>query len=200
MLPAKCKLLKCPYCGNEKEVLSIASGNTFQAKHWSDTKEFYPMLPSPSLIQKCPSCGKYYFMKDVESRQGDNYSSDKGELSYEELKEVALQFEGNISNDNRRTLLFYLMWAYNDKYNREGMDIVESSDEERSYIDAVIKEMMEVEELPDVFMAELYRERGMFEEALAILETCNYTEDYMIEIVEKMKVYAKNKSRIAFLR
>jgi hypothetical protein len=92
------------------------------------------------------------------------------------------------------------MWAYNDKYNREGMDIVESSDEERSYIEAVIKELMEGYELRDLFIAELYRERGMFEEALEILETCSYTEDYLIEIIEKMKVYAKNKSRIAFLR
>lgn len=200
MLPAKCELLKCPYCGKEKEVLSLASGNTFRSKYWSDTKVFHPMLPTVSPIQKCPSCGKYYFKADVESRQGDNYSFDEGDLTYEELKEAALQFEGNISNDNRRTLLFYLMWTYNDKYNREDMDIVEPSDEERSYIDAVIKELMEGYELPDVFMAELYREREMFEEALAILETCNYTEDYMIEIVEKMKVYAKNKSRIAFLR
>ena len=30
MLPAKCELLKCPYCGKEKEVLSLASGNTFR--------------------------------------------------------------------------------------------------------------------------------------------------------------------------
>ena len=200
MLPAKCELLKCPYCGKEKEVLSIASGNTFRSKYWSDTKVFHPMLPTVSPIQKCPSCGKYYFKADVESRQGDNYSFDEGDLTYEELKEAALQFEGNISSDNRRTLLFYLMWAYNDKYNREDMDIVEPSDEERSYIEAVIKELMEGYELTDMFIAELYRERGMFEEALAILETCNYTEDYMIEIVEKMKVYAKNKSRIAFLR
>jgi hypothetical protein len=139
-------------------------------------------------------------MKDVESRQGDDYSFDKGDLTYEELKEAVLQFEGNISNDNRRTLLFYLMWAYNDKYNREGMDIVEPSDEERGYIDAVIKEIMEGYELRDLFIAELYREREMFEEALEILETCSYTEDYLIEIIEKMKVYAKNKSRIAFLR
>ena len=76
MLSAKCELLKCPYCGKEKEVLSIASGNTFDAKRWSDTKEFYPNLPSPSFIQKCPSCGKYYFKADVESRQGDNYRLD----------------------------------------------------------------------------------------------------------------------------
>lgn len=224
MLPAKCELLKCPYCGKEKEVLSIASGNTFNSKYWSDTKEFHPMLPTVSPIQKCPSCGKYYFKANVKSRMGVDYSFDKGELTYGELKEAALQFEGEeriskdnrqtllfylrhiwqqnrkISKDNRKTLLFELMWAYNDKYNREGMDIVEPSDEERGYIDAVIKELMEGYELRDLFIAELYRERGMFEEALEILETCNYTEDYLIEIIEKMKVYAKNKSRIAFLR
>lgn len=46
MLPAKCELLKCPYCGKEKEVLSLASGNTFRSKYWSDTKVFHPMLPT----------------------------------------------------------------------------------------------------------------------------------------------------------
>lgn len=223
MLPAKCKLLKCPYCGKEKEVLSIASGNTFRGKRWSDTKVFYPMLPTVSPIQKCPSCGKYYFKANVKSRMGDDYSFDKGELTYEELKEAALQFEGEeriskdnrqtllfylrhiwqqnrkISKDNRKTLLFELMWAYNDKYNREEMDIVEPSDEERCYFETVVKEIMESYELPDVFRAELYRERGMFEEALEILKTCSPSEDYMIAIVEKMKLYAENKSRMAFL-
>lgn len=62
----------------KKEVLSLASGNTFRGKCWSDTKVFYPMLPTISHIQKCPSCGKYYFKTDVESRKGDNYNFDKG--------------------------------------------------------------------------------------------------------------------------
>ena len=78
------------------------------------------------------------------------------------------------------------------------MDIVKPSDEEHRYIYTVIKEIMKRYELPDVFRAELYRELGMFEEALEILKTCSPSEDYMIAVIEKIKLYAENKSTIHF--
>ena len=56
--------LTCPYCGKAKHILSIASGNTFGAIQWSDTKNDYPMLRFPSTVQRCPHCGGYYFYDD----------------------------------------------------------------------------------------------------------------------------------------
>ena len=57
--------LTCPHCGKVKYILSIASGNTFGATLWSDTKHDYPMLKSPSMVQRCPHCGGYYFYDDA---------------------------------------------------------------------------------------------------------------------------------------
>ena len=57
--------LTCPHCGKVKHILSIASGNTFGAVHWSDTKHVYPMLKSPSSVQRCLHCGHYYFYEDA---------------------------------------------------------------------------------------------------------------------------------------
>ena len=57
--------LICPHCGKAKHILSIASGNTFGATHWSDTKHDYPMLKSPSAVQRCPHCGGYFFYDDA---------------------------------------------------------------------------------------------------------------------------------------
>ena len=57
--------LTCPHCGKVKYILSIASGNTFGATHWSDTKHDYPMLKSPSAVQRCPHCGGYFFYEDA---------------------------------------------------------------------------------------------------------------------------------------
>ena len=57
--------LTCPHCGKVKYILSIASGNTFSATHWSDTKHDYPMLKSPSAVQRCPHCGGYFFYDDA---------------------------------------------------------------------------------------------------------------------------------------
>lgn len=57
--------LTCPHCGKVKHIMSIASGNTFGATLWSDTKHDYPMLKSPSSVQRCPHCGHYYFYEDA---------------------------------------------------------------------------------------------------------------------------------------
>lgn len=57
--------LTCPHCGKVKHILSIASGNTFGATYWSDTKHDYPMLECPSSVQRCPHCGHYYFYDDA---------------------------------------------------------------------------------------------------------------------------------------
>ena len=56
--------LTCPHCGEHKYILSIASGNTFGATFWSDTMKDYPMMRSPSMVQRCPHCGGYFFYED----------------------------------------------------------------------------------------------------------------------------------------
>ena len=58
---------ECPYCGEVKELISLRSGNTFRATRWSDTMTIYPMLPKNSDVQKCPGCGKYYFLADAKT-------------------------------------------------------------------------------------------------------------------------------------
>ena len=47
--------------------MSLRSGNTIGGEHWSDTKKVYPMLPKNSDVQKCPGCGKYYFLADAKT-------------------------------------------------------------------------------------------------------------------------------------
>ena len=91
MLPANALILICPYCKGEKPVLQLMSGNTFGGTQWSDLKSEYPMLPRPSVIQKCPHCGKYYFAQNVETKEGDDCSGDLGELTFEQVKEARTQ-------------------------------------------------------------------------------------------------------------
>lgn len=62
------------------------------------------MLPKVSPIQKCPSCGKYYFAENVEKRQGTDYSFEKGELTYQELKEAKIQFGDSLAKKDKNTL------------------------------------------------------------------------------------------------
>lgn len=59
----------CPNCGKTKKLLSLVSGNTCGGRLWSDTKAEYPMLPQLSPIQKCPRCGRYYFLDDAKQKK-----------------------------------------------------------------------------------------------------------------------------------
>ena len=39
------RILVCPFCGEEKEIMSLAMGNTLGAQLWSDNKLIARMLP-----------------------------------------------------------------------------------------------------------------------------------------------------------
>ena len=198
MNPGHPLLLKCPFCGNEKEVLTLLSGNTFQGQQWSDCRRKFPMLPEVSSIQKCPSCGMYYFTDEVERRQAtEGYSFETGELTYEELREAAGQFGGTLSLEEWHILEVLLVWAYNDKYNREDMETTEAPKEEQEYINSVLDNLIVLSQT-DVTKAEYLRERGRFEDALAILNKCHQEGDFFVSLVKKMKSYAKAHSKIAF--
>ena len=198
MLPDNALLLKCPFCGVEKEVLSLMSGNTCQGRQWSDMKRDYPMLPQVSPIQKCPSCGIYYYVKDVEKRRGNDYSSEEGNLTFQQLREASVQFGKKLSMSDRFTLNILLLQTYNDLYNREGMKITEAPAEEKAYIETDLDELLGCENVDDVVKAEFYRERGLFEDAIALLDRCYPQDGFLIKIVERMKQYAKDRKSIAF--
>ena len=56
--------LTCPYCGKEKYIRTILSGNTIGARCWSDGRWYYPMLEQPSPYQKCPKCRHYFLLTE----------------------------------------------------------------------------------------------------------------------------------------
>ena len=65
---------ECPHCQEAITFQTPRSGNTFGGTHWSDTKSEYPMLPRDSEVQKCPRCGKYYFLSDAKILPSDESS------------------------------------------------------------------------------------------------------------------------------
>lgn len=199
MLPGNPDLLKCPFCGEEKEVMTLLSGNTVNGQQWSDVRSIYPMLPHVSPIQKCPSCGKYYFTSNVERKEStDGFCLETGELTYEELKEAAIQFGDGLSQKDRNMLDMLLLWAFNDKYNREDMEIQKAPKEEQDYINVVLDELLATSNADDIVRAEYLRERGLFEKAIALLDTCHPEGAFLVDIVERMKSYALEKNKIAF--
>lgn len=110
MIPAYCKLASCPHCGGKKEIVQIASGNTYGAWLWSDTKQVAPMLPHVSPIQRCPTCGHYYFLNQFSCEEGNTYSDEEGWLSFDE----AIEAFGELVIDNRKYLEEWNAWRLDD--------------------------------------------------------------------------------------
>lgn len=188
MIPATPNILKCPHCGGLSRLSSIVSGNTCGMEQWSDTKRYLPMLPSISAVQKCPACEKYFFYeRDLVVGSCESYgNSSWGHLSYTSLKDAYEQLQP--SGNNEIKLRIMILHGYNDHYG--GCPGTEHPGDaptnERTYFEQNARRLIELMPDNEVFCAELYRELGEFEQALAILN--NITADgYMAQIVEQLK-------------
>jgi len=188
MTPGKPQILTCPFCGAKKEIMTLASGNTFGAEFWSDNKQIAPMLPEISLVQKCPKCGKYY----IRTRQNVVYSEkgwcfEKGTLSFGEMKEAfhQLQEQGFENEKEEINIRMMLHHAYNDYYYRnDDTHIVNEEDRKLFHENGLwlIKNLI----TDNVMKAEFYREIGEMEAAKSILDSIHVEDDFLKNISDEI--------------
>lgn len=206
MNPGPARVLVCPKCGTEKKVLSLLSGNTFSGCQWSDTKKDYPMLPSVSPVQKCPKCGCYYFTNRCEiERDNEGYSFELGKLSFEELKEAYVQFIDNnclqdLTENEKIELLLELLYAYNDKFNRDGIE-EKPNQSDLAYISPKVRMLVSILKkrgLSPAVESEYLREIGLFDECLNLLSGYNPENEFMASIVARIKQKAEEGNTRSF--
>ena len=203
MLPANAKIVKCPFCGERKELLNLASGNTFGAKHWSDQKMIAPMLPRVSPVQKCPKCGKYYLEYKQPYKEGDDWSSERGELSYQQWKEAYEQFKADksIKRDDMQIIRHHLIMAFNDEYYRYEDNMAEAREE--AFFIEIINDYIASNKWNSqnmLFKAELYREAGEMtkcEEVLSQISTKSLKE-FELKIYDMIKAKMTNGDKKVF--
>lgn len=202
MIPGKALVLECPFCGAKKKLISLESGNTFGGKLWSDTKGEYPMLPEPSPIQKCPGCGKYYFIDQAKSSEGDECSFEKGELSYDELKQARCQFENsfdiNSKTGYKQVLYIELLYAYNDAFTRSDSSS-ELSNEDVLYFTGVVNELLSSDCTDPILKGELLRELGRFDESVEHLKELQKDNPDMRWVIDPIVNHALQKDKNPFV-
>ncbi|MDE7347172.1 MAG: hypothetical protein K2N48_10605 [Muribaculaceae bacterium] len=208
MIPGPANILGCPYCGGTKEVMSLVSGNTFGGTVWSDTRRHYPMLPEVSPIQKCPHCGRYYFIEQAEIRRQKeddsefSYSSDLGNLSYTELKKAKEQMQLlTLTNMQRWIINHELFMAYNDEFRRYPGELGKyPGKEDLEIFDSTVRDLLKgigKTKDYDLFHAELLRETGRFDEASEVLLMHADEEDQWV--VEAMLKHIERRDKLPFL-
>lgn len=216
MNPGRAQVLTCPHCGGKKDVISILSGNTIGRVTWSDLKEVTPMLPTPSFIQKCPHCGKYFIATRQETREyASTISFDTGDLPYAELKKAWAQLscQEDLTEDEKMGILLLLVWGFNDEYTRqeplsvlnEGQEVKidevkkDIPAEECEYFVSIVKQLLNMEDLNNFFRAELFREIGEFDEALKHLESFEIDSDFWRDVKEKTREKIETHDTLPFI-
>ena len=189
MMPGNPQILICPFCGTEKQIMSLISGNTFGAELWSDNKQIAPMLPEISYVQKCPHCGKYYITGRQEVKYAkDGYSFEKGLLTYPEMKEAFTQLseEGFLNEKEEINVRMMLHHAYNDYYYRTEEKKVISEDDKNLFHENglwLINNLI----TDSVMKAEFYREIGEIDTAKSILDSITVEDEFLKRIVTGIK-------------
>ena len=201
MLPSSAQIVICPYCKEEKPLLRLMSGNTIGGKQWSDLKSDYPMLPKPSAVQKCPRCGKYFFLSNAEKKEGQDYSMELGELTFDQAKEALAQFqEDSLSVQNEISLRLLFVHKYNDTFQREHVSKGKKpSAEDMELFEQQVLRLIQIWDIEPLIKAELYREIGDFEKCLVILGELNENDSFRNKIAEKIKTLAQNRKTYAFI-
>lgn len=204
MIPGNAEIVKCPYCGTEKMLMTLISGNTCGAEYWSDNKRIAPMLPSVSPVQKCPNCKKYYFESENQHGEDDEESFELGELTFPEWKEAYAQF---MSEDiDKDTMVFMYLWlihSYNDYYYRSENAPAPTKDDYDFFVMAVIafNNLIKWSQAPNTLLkAELYREAGKMKECADVLSSIPYDslQDYEKSIYMGIKERAQNNDNKVF--
>ena len=202
MMPDPPYRLTCPKCGGHKLVASIASGNTFGGKLWSDSKHDYPMLPQPSFVQHCPACGHYYFYNDgnpVDTRE--SFSFDFGNLSFEQTNDAFDElYNEKLEEGYKMQLLFVWLYKYNDKYGgREGGNDSDGCPEpiaERRT--AIVNTLLDCQADNVLICAELYREIGEVDKCIELAAPLADGDDFRAEVARKFIEHAKEQDARVF--
>lgn len=189
MMPGNPRILICPFCATEKQIMSLISGNTFGTELWSDNKQIAPMLPEISYVQKCPHCGKYYITGRQEVKYAkDGYSFEKGLLTYPEMKEAFTQLseEGFLNEKEEINVRMMLHHAYNDYYYRTDEKKVISEEDKTLFHENglwLINNLI----TDSVMKAEFYREIGEIDTAKSIIDSITVEDEFLKRIVTGIK-------------
>ena len=189
MTPGPAQIIRCPFCGEIKKIMSLISGNTFGAEYWSDGKLIAPMLPEVSYVQKCPNCGKYYIISRQEEIYGEenDMSFDTGYLSYPEMKEAYRQLiEEGCDVKEERTIRFLLHYSYNDYYSRNEVQMDATSDDIALFRENALW-LIENAISDDMLKADFYREIGDFNKALLLLNNMTFEDEFRNDIASKIR-------------
>ena len=174
--PGPTLIKKCNHCEGLMKQRTIASGNTFGARFWTDGKVEARMMPRTPIAIRCPHCKSLLWIEELEEVNEilgpGGWGSEKPEYDrsldalpfFEKLEAADYTTEfGKLTCDkdkesNLRTSYWHLM---NDSRRRSNSEIAISS-EEYSNLRRLLELLIDTTDGTRILRAEIHRELGEF--------------------------------------
>lgn len=184
MIPGPDYIYQCPHCGNFLARESLISGNTVDAKFYSDGRRIAPMLPRFPNLVKCKKCNNFLWlnkMKEVGTR--DRWKSQDSE--WQNVSRVAFlgiddyfgALECGMASDKMDEIYIRgeIWWAYNDRLRKGEKIFISERDQQRWRENCIqlMKLFDDSNEQQRLIIAEINRNLGNFEECENIMSTIN---------------------------
>jgi hypothetical protein len=120
-----------------------------------------------------------------------------GDLNFEEAREALEQLYES-SNEKRRFILrLYVLYAFNDKYGREGLKYLLDCEDYLYFVENC-REMIKMEQTNSTLRAELYREIGEFDRCVQYLDSLEPAGEYENQVREQIRQRALDQDRMVF--
>ena len=120
-----------------------------------------------------------------------------GELNFEEAREALEQLYESSNEQRRFVLRLYVLYAFNDKYGRKGLEFLLDCEDYLYFIENC-KEMIKMDQTNSTLRAELYREIGEFDQCVKYLDSLELVKDYENEVRCKIRERALAGDRKVF--
>lgn len=182
--PGPTLIKKCNRCDGLMRQRTIASGNNFGARYWTDGKVDAPMLPDTPLVVVCPHCQKVDWLKnlvevgEIPGPRGFGVPLPEYDLSFDDLPFFDAPTGDDYLGFLESTELihdqeFYLRWMYWHLMNdarRKSSALLPLGIDEVENLQRLLELLKSPSESIRLTIAEIYRELGDFESCEKMLD------------------------------
>jgi hypothetical protein len=184
MTPGPTHILLCPHCEARHLLPTLNSGNTFGATFWTDGHRDAPMLPQQPPLTRCHGCDHFFWVRDARKEgelspwaRAEERKAAEGAQKVRWLRESEYPeaLAAGLANtpERERTARTLAWWAANDARRNHTSPAPRAQEDAARFHDNLerLLALLDTKDGPSdrLMRAEVLRELGRFEEALALL-------------------------------
>lgn len=185
--PGPDSIRECPKCKAALEQSTMMSGNSLDARYWTDGKMEAPMLPDRPWLVKCPKCSNLFWMTEAK-KLGEQYKYDKDkDKKWPDAVEPGLPAETDfltmlgtpgLSEKKEQYLRIRAWWAANDikRKNRNMTD--DWSLIQKANLESLADLLDATDSDQRIMKAEIFRELKRFDDCINLLAQPFEKEDH----------------------